>query len=330
MKPTDLDALIDACLEGSLTEADAQRLSAELLRSPEARARYWEAASVHGLLESAMQSEWLAAATRAGVAPAGRRASAWMTFARWPLAAGIVLGIICAGAAWAGVALLTRAPEPVSLPMVNSDFESPGLLKVGGYPKTPGTWRGDAAVVVGATNGIQPHAGAGMLQFLHADGKKDAANSGFTASDQWQLVDLTGQRGAVGKDSALLAEAEAWFNSSAATEAERETFHLELFAIRDVNRETLNALGSLWLRQSNAVIAVGSRRIVVDANPATWERAALGLPLPAETRYLLVHICATARPGPGAMDKPFPGQFADSVSLRLHPQPPDPSALAAR
>lgn len=55
MKPNELDALIEACLESDLSEADAARLSAELQESPEARSRYWESASIHGFVDHTMQ-----------------------------------------------------------------------------------------------------------------------------------------------------------------------------------------------------------------------------------------------------------------------------------
>ena len=55
MDSEEFDALVEDCLEGRLTVEAAARLSTVLEKSAEARSLYWEAASVHGLLEHALQ-----------------------------------------------------------------------------------------------------------------------------------------------------------------------------------------------------------------------------------------------------------------------------------
>ena len=51
----ELDALIDACLDGHLSETEAESLSKRIEESSEARQRYWQVASVHGMIEQSMQ-----------------------------------------------------------------------------------------------------------------------------------------------------------------------------------------------------------------------------------------------------------------------------------
>ncbi len=53
--PSELHDLIDDYIEGKLSDANAARLSQLLEQSAEARAQYWEAASIHGLLEHVIQ-----------------------------------------------------------------------------------------------------------------------------------------------------------------------------------------------------------------------------------------------------------------------------------
>ena len=96
MKPNELDALIEDCLEGRLSEADAERLSAELQESPEARTRYWESASIHGLLEHTMQQASLRVITGQASPKAGRWLQ-WRPIAA--AAAGLVIGLLCASVA---------------------------------------------------------------------------------------------------------------------------------------------------------------------------------------------------------------------------------------
>ena len=52
----ELDALIDACLEGQLSEADAKQLCLWIEESSEARQRYSDFALVHGTIEQSMQT----------------------------------------------------------------------------------------------------------------------------------------------------------------------------------------------------------------------------------------------------------------------------------
>ena len=95
----ELDALIGACLDGRLSVVDADRLSQWIEESGEARQRYWELASVHGMIEQSMQSASLKAATgEALVTPVKME-----TLFRWSriasVTAGIVIGIFSASLA---------------------------------------------------------------------------------------------------------------------------------------------------------------------------------------------------------------------------------------
>ena len=95
---SELDALIDDCLEGRLSEPDAAKLSAYLEQSAEARARYWEAASVHGLLEHVMQNASLRAVTGQAL-PIVSRAHRWLQWRSLTAAAmGLVIDPCCGSA----------------------------------------------------------------------------------------------------------------------------------------------------------------------------------------------------------------------------------------
>ena len=101
LNSSELDALIDACLDGRLSDAEADRLSQWIEESSEARERYWELASVHGLIEQSMQSASVKAATGEELVrplqvegPVRRpRINA--------VAAGMVIGILSASLGWA-------------------------------------------------------------------------------------------------------------------------------------------------------------------------------------------------------------------------------------
>lgn len=245
-----------------------------------------------------------------------------------PIAAGIVLGLMLATATWASVTALRREPEPVILQVANGDFETLGAVKVGGFPKMPGHWRGDAAKCVGATAEVRPHSGNGMLRFLRPDGAHASDARGFTACDQWQLLDLS-KVSATSDAGQWIAEADVWFNGLA-TDRQSDSFcHLTVYAIDVQHPKELNSISSVWLRQSSAVLAVGNRRILCDADPATWERVAVTLPLPARTKFLLIQLFAGTPPDTSKAT-PFPGPFADSASMKLRRIPRTQESLTTK
>lgn len=321
MSPLEHELIHDYLHERLAPERGAE-LTALLERSAEARELLRTEAAIETHLRELSTSETLATVAKPTRAAASR-STGWLA----PIAAGIVLGVMFATATWASVAALRREPEPVTLSVANGDFETLGAVKVGGFPKMPGHWRGDAAECVGATAEIRPHSGAGMLRFLRPDGRNDSDARGFTACDQWQLLDLS-KVPATGDAEQWVAEAEVWFNGPATAHQPDGFSHLTVYAIDVQHPNELNSISSVWLRQSSAVLAVGNRRIVRDADPATWERVSVTLPLPARTRFLLIHLFAGASPD-ATKATPFPGPFADSASIKLRRVPSVKEVLAA-
>ena len=98
---SELDALLNAWLDGQLTEAEAKTLSEWIEESSEARERYWQLASVHGMIEQTMQRASLQAATgEQPVEPVRTRGLlGWSKLKA--VAAGMVIGIFSASLAWA-------------------------------------------------------------------------------------------------------------------------------------------------------------------------------------------------------------------------------------
>ena len=103
-KHHELDALFNACLEGELNEEEAAKLSQLIEGSSEARERYWQLASVHGLVEQSMQNASLKAATgQEYVAPVKTGG-----FFRWPKVASVAAGLERAGARIGSTSLVAR------------------------------------------------------------------------------------------------------------------------------------------------------------------------------------------------------------------------------
>ena len=146
---SDLDALIDACLDGRLSDAEADRLSQWIEESSEARERYWELASVHGLIEQSMQSASLKAATGEALVTAAKTAG----LSRWrritSVAAGIVIGILSASLVWAYTIPRVNQTQRVSREIVFESFEDPEMRPSGRFPTNANQWFGKMLSVPG-------------------------------------------------------------------------------------------------------------------------------------------------------------------------------------
>ena len=146
---SELDSLIDACLDGRLSEADADRLSKSIEQSSEARERYWELAAVHGMIEQSMQSASLKAATGEVLAtplkPEGL--AGWRRFTS--VAAGILIGIFSASLVWAYAVPFVSQTRRVSREIVFESFEDPEMRPSGRFPTNANQWFGKMLSVPG-------------------------------------------------------------------------------------------------------------------------------------------------------------------------------------
>ena len=119
----DLDSLINACVDNQLNEEEATRLSRLIEESPEARERYWELASVHGMVEQSMQNASLNAAT--GVKPVAliktNRLSYWRRLKG--ITAGMAIGVFSASLVWAYAIPRPNQPQPEKREIAFESFE---------------------------------------------------------------------------------------------------------------------------------------------------------------------------------------------------------------
>ena len=162
-KQNELDALIDACLDDRLSEEQAKRLSEWIEESSEARERYWELASVHGMVEQSMQSASLKAATgEEFIAPMNTGA-----LSRWPritaTAAGILIGLFSASVVWAFKTPFAKQHRE-SKEIVFESFEDPEMKIPGRFPTSANKWFG-RIVSVSGEDGMPAATGARVGKF---------------------------------------------------------------------------------------------------------------------------------------------------------------------
>lgn len=145
----EIDTLISACLDGCLSDADADRLSRWIEESSEVRQRYWELASVHAMIEQSMQSTSMKAITGQVVVPAPKSGS----YFRWSritsVAAGILIGIFSASMVWAYAVPLASQTQRVSKEIVFESFEDPQMKSPGRFPTNANRWFGGMLSVPG-------------------------------------------------------------------------------------------------------------------------------------------------------------------------------------
>lgn len=163
-KHRELDALIDACLDGRLSEEEAGRLSERIEASGEARERYWQLASVHGLLEQSLQCASMKAATGESFSPPAKPEQ----FSRWPriapIAAGILFGIFSSSVVWAYKFTRADQPQREAREITFESFENAELELPKRFPSTANQWHG-RVISVPEAQGVPAVSGTRTGQF---------------------------------------------------------------------------------------------------------------------------------------------------------------------
>lgn len=317
MKPNELDALIEDCLEGHLSEPDAARLSGLLEQSAEARARYWETASIHGLLEHTLQGASLRVVTGQAL-PTIPRVNRWLSWR--PLtaaAAGIVFGMFCTSVVFAYVA--PSLGKVITL--LQESFESGPAPLVTGVPIEAGKWSGDFTEVVGEQQGVKPESGTKMLRFLRADFEGKVKPEGSYISDVYQLIDLRPYRREFA-DGGAVVQLSAAFNAFAFPVEEAFGCSVSLHALdAETAMNGSTRVGETLL--TDCLAMARNSRLKVDRDPATWQRLNAELRLPSNTDYILIRI-GLEHSNKAQRRVTFDGHYLDGVRLTLARRAPLP------
>lgn len=308
MKPQDLDSLIEDCLEDRLSEADAQRLSTHLEQSAEARTRYWETASLHGMLEHSLQNASLHAVT-GQASPISVNGSHWIAWrSLTAAAAGLVIGLLSASVVFGYVVPFAR-----SLSLLEENFEEAAVVAAK-IALEPGMWRGDHAVVVGAEQNVKPRIGGKMLRFLRPDFQGKTRPAGGHIADVYRLIDLREFRQDL-DNGEVVVQASASVNAIPFSEQEKFGCAISLFALdAESLPESASYLGTALESEANAMAR--SNRTKLDRDPATWQRLTTEMRLPANTEFLVVrlHINQNFESDGSSI---FTGSYADDVRVTL-------------
>jgi len=298
---SELDALIDACLDGRLSDAEADRLSQWIEESSEARERYWELASVHGLIEQSVQAASVKAATGEEMAqplqaegPARRpRINA--------VAAGMVIGILSASLGWAYAIPLVNQTRRESTEIVFEDFEDPEMKLLGRFPTNANRWFGRILSVPGK-DGITTVSGTRVGQF-NTWPKTKLAYARY-------LIDLD-EHPKPAEEHVRTVEVEASFFAS--NPQEPSVFQIRLGAFS----QELEAVRPIWNDHETlfetVLQHVGRNYITEPGEQTGWHKLRAAIEIPTGTRSVVISLGA-GNDEPGATTSEH---FVDAVRVQL-------------
>ncbi len=302
------DELLHRCADGLATTEEMAYLAERLHADETLRTRYLDLMN----LDTALQAH----ADGAMVEDLPRQVrSGWLRpyAAVAAAAAGLVVGGLAVGTAWAIVQPRNQKAAPVTnVALTDAGFElgqAPGLQ---GVPNQFGVWQGDPAEAVESHGAVQPHEGERLLRFKAASTGDAKSDGEYMACDLWQVVELPESL----SNGPGIVRVQAWFNSTAQAPAR---FHL--MAIATDSPPT--RIPELWEQryvENNLVPSAARSMTFVDGDPATWERGEVALHVPAGARTLVVAIAAY-RLSTQPQTESFPGQYVDAVNVSFIASP---------
>jgi hypothetical protein len=307
-------ALIQASLDGQATAEQSERLNVLLRENPAARDLYLELADTHSCL-AVDEQLWIVERESPSTAVYVRSSwLAWRSLAA--AAAGLVIGLLSASVVWSYVVPL--AAKGVRL--LQESFETGPAPLTTGMPIQAGRWSGDFTEVVGAHQQVTPETGSKMLRLLRADydGKE---NPGGYVADLHQFIDLRPYQSEFA-DGGAVVQFSAGFNAFEFPAVESYRCIMSLHAL-DAEMLKNGAANDRQLLNAEALAMTSSNRLLLDRQPATWQRQTAELRLPPNAAFLLIHIGVTHVTKPQRRVE-FDGHYLDEVRLVLTRRAPLP------
>jgi hypothetical protein len=300
-KDPELDGLIDACLDGRLSEEEAEKLSTLIEVSGEARDRYWELALVHGMLEQGLQTASIKAAT--GEEPAVTKVTPGRFFP-WPrltaAAASILIGIFSASVVWAYKAPLGKRSLRETTEFHFESFEDPSVSYSARFPRDPGVWHGELSVIQ-APEGIEAMRGSHVARVSPVSERK--------FSYARRIVDLSELPEA---EEGKLREIEVQASFLGSNPDQPSQFQIRL----GVFSEEPEAVRSIWNNEAvlfdRILLHVGENH-TTGPDEAGWHKMRTAVEIPPHARSLVVSLAvADAGENPARTD-----HYLDAIRFRL-------------
>jgi hypothetical protein len=182
-------------------------------------------------------------------------------------------------------------------------FESQRVAR--GWPDEAGQWGGDAAKALPGNGRVRPAEGRRMLKFVYTS---HAVPWSSNTCEVVQVVDLADYEDLIRTGAAEMSAA-AVFNRVAGDEETDTRFAVSLFAYAGEIRD------HFVLRESGEWLARADEDLTSDADPASWQQAAVTLALPPATDFVTVQVCACENVSNDRSPPEFDGHYADRVFI---------------
>jgi hypothetical protein len=277
---SDLDDVLNKYLEGSLTEEEAMDLSNRIEQSSEVRERYWELASIHGMVEQTMQSASLNATTgKDSVEPVKRSSFSGLSRIKAGIA-GLAIGVFSASVVWAFNLPQDKKSNQEVREIVTESFEDPGKGFKSRFPSEAGKWFGEISSV-SAKDEIPPASGMRVAQFI------DNPKAKFTYARY--LIDLD-EYAKPGQNQSRSVRVEASFFASNPDES--SVFQIRLAAFSQEPQDVRPIWNDQEVLFDQVLQHVGRNHITKPGQKPDWQRLEASIEIPPETRSLVISLGA--------------------------------------
>ncbi len=277
---SDLDDMLNKYLEGSLSEVDALALSTQIEDSAEVRERYWELASIHGMVEQTMQSASLQATTgRESAEPERRPRISGLSRIKTGIA-GLAIGVFSASVVWAFKLPQDKKLDPEVREIVTESFEDPGKEFKSRFPSEAGKWFGEISSV-SAKDEIPPASGMRVAQLI------DNPKAKFTYARY--LIDLD-EYAKLGQNQSRSVRVEASFFASKPEES--SVFQIRLAAFSQEPQEVRPIWNNQEVLFDQVLQHVGRNHITKPGQKPDWQRLEASIEIPPGTRSVVISLGA--------------------------------------
>ena len=277
---SDLDDLLNKYLEGSLTEKEALALSNRIEQSSEVRERYWELASIHGMVEQTMQTASLQATTgRESAEPEKRPRISGLSRIKTGIA-GMAIGVFSASVVWAFKLPQDKKLDPEVREIVTESFEDPGKEFKSRFPSEAGKWFGEISSI-SADEAISSASGVRVAQFL------DNPKAKFAYARY--LIDLD-EYAKPGQNQSRSVRVEASFFASNPDES--SVFQIRLAAFSQEPQEVRPIWNDQEVLFDQVLQHVGRNHITKPGQKPDWQRLEASIDIPPGTRSVVISLGA--------------------------------------
>lgn len=310
-KDSELEAMIDACLEGRLSEEEAIRLSQRIEESSEARERYWEMASVHGMIEQSMQSVSLKAVTgERGVTPMNPQG-----LSRWPritaVAAGITIGVLSTSAVFGFVSPKFSGARPTLVSVMRDAFEDPAQTFQRGIARYANQWFHHGKVEVLETVNPAPISGDYVLRLAPSpERRKGQVHYLIDLNDYPEVMKADQRSIQVGSHFYMSGEGGGGY-----------VIRIGAFA------ESPEEVGVIWTSPSeiqDRALQQVSRKSLKNEEQVGWYELTTDMNIPNGSRTVIVGIMASQ----GRNEPIDENRYIDGVALQFVIDPMNPGSMS--